>query len=180
MAEALPRSGDAPDPRPRDPVGRFLYSWSMLSAVGGSLVLFGICAVSVYSVVGRWLTDEPVLGDVELVQMGCALAVAAFLPWAQMKNAHVIVDFFTHSASPAVRRVLDRIAAVILMVLAFVIAWRSFVGAWEAYETGETTMLLGWPLWWSYTTLGPGFFLLGLTAAYTAWKGTLHAEEGME
>ncbi|MBT0964138.1 TRAP transporter small permease [Denitromonas iodatirespirans] len=180
MAEAIPRSGDAPDPRPRDPVGRFLYAWSMLSAIGGSLVLFAICAVSVYSVVGRWLTDEPVLGDVELVQMGCALAVAAFLPWAQMKNAHVIVDFFTHSASPAVRRVLDRIAAIILMVLSFVIAWRSFAGAWEAFETGETTMLLGWPLWWSYTTLGPSFFLLGLTAAYTAWKGTLHSEGGME
>ncbi|TVO51383.1 TRAP transporter small permease [Denitromonas halophila] len=180
MAEAIPRSDDMPDPRPRDPIGRFLYNWSMLSAIGGSLTLFAICGVSVYSVVGRWLTDEPVLGDVELVQMGCALAVAAFLPWAQMKNAHVIVDFFTHTASPAVRGVLDRIAAVLLMVLAFVISWRSFVGAWEAYETGETTMLLGWPLWWSYTTLGPGFFLLGLTAAYTAWQGTLHSEGGME
>ena len=73
MAEAIPRSGDAPDPRPRDPVGRFLYGWSMLSAIGGSLTLFAICGVSVYSVVGRWLTDRPVLGDVELNgAMGCA------------------------------------------------------------------------------------------------------------
>lgn len=180
MAEALPSSGERPDAWPRDPVGRFLYGWSMLSAIGGSAVLFGICTVSVYSVVGRTVFDEPVLGDVELVQMGCALAIAAFLPWAQIRNAHVIVDFFTHKASPAVRGVLDRIAGILLAVLAAVIAWRSFAGAWEASQTGETTMLLGWPLWWSYITLGPGFLLLSLTALYTAWTGMPHHGEGME
>ncbi len=68
------------------------------------MLLFGACALSVYSVVGRWLFDAPVLGDVEMVQMACALAIAACLPYAQMKNAHVIVDFFTANASVGVRR----------------------------------------------------------------------------
>lgn len=180
MAEALPDTAVAADPRPHDPIGRFLYAWSMLSALGGALALLAICAVSVVSVTGRWLFDAPVLGDVELVQMGCALAVAAFLPWAQMKNAHVIVDFFTHRAPPSLRRLLDRIAALLLAALAFVVAWRSFVGAWEAWQSGETTMLLGWPLWWSYVTLGPGFALLGLTAAYTAWRAAPPPAEGVE
>lgn len=47
-----------------------------------------------------------------------------------MKNAHVIVDLFTHKASPALRRRLDRIAALLL-------ARRSFVGAWEASLPGS-------------------------------------------
>lgn len=176
MAEVIPQLDDQRDPGPRDPLGRFLFVWSQLSALGGAVVLLAICAVSAYSVVGRWLFSAPVFGDVEMVQMGCAIAIAACLPYAQMKNAHVIVDFFTHTASPAVRGVLDRIAALLLALGAGVIAWRSFVGAWEASQTGETGMILGWPLWWSYVTLGPGFMLLAFTALYTAWRGTGHAE----
>lgn len=170
MAEVIPQLDAPNDPVPRDAVGRFLLRWSQASALGGAVLLFGACCVSVYSVLGRWLFDAPVLGDVEMVQMACALAIAACLPYAQMKNAHVIVDFFTHSAPARVRHVLDRVAALVLAVASAVIAWRSFVGAWEAARSGESAMILGWPLWWSYVTLGPGFLLLSLTALYTYWR----------
>lgn len=180
MAEAIPQLDDQSDPGPRDPIGRFLFAWSQLSALGGAVLLFGVCVLSAYSVIGRWLFSSPVMGDVEMVQFACALAIAACLPYAQMKNAHVIVDFFTHNVSPALRRMLDRVAALLLAFGSAVIAWRSFVGAWEASQTGETGMILGWPLWWSYLTLGPGFLLLTLTALYTAWTGSIHAEVGEE
>ena len=57
--------------------------------------------------------------------------MAAFLPWAQMKNAHVIVDFFTHQrfarCAPRARpHRRDHPHGA-----NFVIAWRSFAGAWE-------------------------------------------------
>lgn len=172
MAEIIPQLDEHEEAGPRDPVGRFLFGWARLSALGGAALLFGACALSVYSVLGRWLFDEPVLGDVEMVQMACALAIAACLPYAQMKNAHVIVDFFTHKAPASWRQALDRLAALLLAIGAAVIAWRSFVGAWEAWQSSESSMILGWPLWWSYLTLGPGFLLLALTALYTAWKGT--------
>ena len=66
-------------------------------------------------------------------------------------------------------------------MLAFIISWR-FAGAWEAYQTGETTMLLGWPLWWSHhhARWRPVSSCSVSTAAYTAWKGVLHSEGGME
>lgn len=179
MAEVIPQlDGASVDAGPRDPVGRFLLLWSQASALGGAALLFGACGLSVYSVLGRWLFDSPILGDVEMIQMACALAIAACLPYAQMKNAHVIVDFFTHNAPPALRRMLDRAAALLLAVASSVIAWRSFVGAWEAAETSESTMILGWPLWWSYLTLGPGFMLLAFTALYTFWR-LGHENEGV-
>lgn len=171
MAEVIPHLDDQTDPGPRDPIGRFLFAWSWLSALGGSALLFAVCAVSAYSVLGRWLFDQPMLGDVEMVQIGCSLAISAFLPYAQMKNAHVIVDFFTHGASPAVRDRLDRVAAAILCVVSAVVAWRSFVGAYDAWRSGEENMILGWPLWWAYVNIGPAFVLLSMTAAYTVWKG---------
>ena len=77
MAEVIPQLDEQVDPGPRDAVGHFLFAWSQLSALGGAVLLFGACALSVYSVVGRWLFDAPVLGDVEMVQMACALAIAA-------------------------------------------------------------------------------------------------------
>ncbi len=168
MAENLPRY----DVRPNDRIGRFLFIWCKYSAAVGVALLFGVCLVSAYSVAGRWLFSEPVLGDVELVQIGCVLAVASFLPYCQMKNSHVIVDFFTHQASPATRALLDRIAATLLAVVSALIAWRSFVGTYDAFRSGEEQMILGWPLWWSYLNLGPAFLLLTLVALYTAWKGS--------
>lgn len=162
--------------RPSDAVGRWLLSWSRWSALAGSLVLFAICLESVYSVVGRWLFDEPVMGDVELVQIGCTLAISSFLPYCQMKNGHVIVDFFTQQVSVATRCALDRLAALLLAVVAAVLAWQSGIGTLDAYHSGETSMILDWPLWWAYLTIAPGFALLCLTALYSVWKGPVNGQ----
>lgn len=155
---------------PPDKIGRFLLAWSKLSAIGGALLLLGVCLLSVYSVLGRWLFSSPVTGDVEVVQLGCALAIAACLPYAQMKNAHVIVDFFTQKAPPALRNWLDGIAALCMAAISAWLAWRSLLGAWQTAQTGETSMILGWPQWWAHLNTAPAFVLLSLTALYTAWR----------
>lgn len=155
--------------KPTDTVGRTLYAVSVGLALIGAAVLFIVCALSAYSVLGRWLFSEPVLGDVELVQMGAALSIAACLPYAQMRNAHIIVDFFTLKAPPKLKKILDIVAALLLAVCAAILGWRSIVGGMEVYQYGESSMILAWPLWWSFALLGPGFILLSLNALYTAW-----------
>ncbi|WP_313076345.1 TRAP transporter small permease [Melaminivora sp.] len=170
MAEVFSAPDGVPEPGgPQDAVGRFLLAWSQLSALGGILLLLAICVLSTWSVLGRALLDSPVMGDVEMVQVACSLAISSFLPYAQMKNAHVIVDFFTHGAGPRLRAVLDTAAALILAAVALWLTWRSAVGAWDTWRTGETSMILGWPQWWAHLTIAPGFGLLSLTALYTAW-----------
>ncbi|WP_435938746.1 TRAP transporter small permease [Moraxella bovoculi] len=158
------------DDRPADALGRFLWGWSKLSAFGGVAILVGICLLSTASVVGRAVFNTPIKGDVELVQIGCALAIASFLPYAQMKKAHVIVDFFTIKAPIVVRKYLDIFAAVLLGMVALVLMWRSYFGAVNAFKNGTKTMILGLPEWWAHITIAPGFFLLALTAFYTAWR----------
>lgn len=163
--------------KPTDPIGRFLYGWSALSALGGAVVLFLVCILSTYSVIGRWLFSAPVLGDVELVQMGAAISIAACLPYAQMRNAHIIVDFFTLKAPLKLRRFLDVFAALLLAFCAAILAWRSSVGGIDTYQYGESSMILAWPLWWSFITLGPGFLLLSLTSLYSAWRFSRELKE---
>ncbi|MCL1623736.1 TRAP transporter small permease [Moraxella sp. Tifton1] len=156
--------------KPNDPIGRFLWAWSKLSAFGGVVILVGICLLSTASVIGRSVFNTPIKGDVELVQIGCALAIAAFLPYAQMKKAHVIVDFFTLKAPAVIKQFLDIFASILLGLVALVLMWRSYFGAVSAFKYGTKTMILGLPEWLAHVTIAPGFFLLALTAFYTAWR----------
>lgn len=158
------------DDTPKDAVGRALWAVSKLFAFVGVVILVGICLLSTASVIGRAVFNTPIKGDVELVQIGCALAIASFLPYAQMKKAHVIVDFFTLKAPVVVRKYLDIFASILLGLVALVLMWRSYFGAVTAFKNGTKTMILELPEWLAHITIAPGFFLLALTAFYTAWR----------
>lgn len=173
MSEILEKAGTGNDD-PKDIIGRFLFAWAKLSVWGGAAVLVAICLLSTASIIGRWVFSTPLKGDVELVQIGCALAISAFLPYAQLKNAHVIVDFFTLKAPLGLRRFLDVSAALLMAAAAFVLMWRSYFGAVGTYRSGTATIILGLPEWFAHLTIAPGFFLLGLTALYTAWRFAVH------
>ena len=180
MADLIPQLDPQTGSGPRDPIGHLLFVASRFSALFGAAILVALCLMVTASVLARWLIAKVIPGDVELVQIGCALAVASFLPYAQMKNAHVIVDFFTLNAPARLKRALDRIAALLLATGAGMIAWRSFAGTWDMYRSGETSLILELPLWWAYVTLGPGFLLLCATALYTAWKIAPRVDGGVE
>lgn len=165
MAEHIPLHDDFP----KDKFGLFLLRWSQLSAFIAALLLLLICIISALSVLSRWLLNSPITGDVELVQIACALSISAFLPYAQMKNSHVIVDFFTIKASAKVKNCLDALAGLLLCLVSALLAWRSAEGAISSYKSNTSLMILGWPEWIAHLTIAPGFFLLSLTALYTTY-----------
>lgn len=136
----------------------------------GAAVLLAVVMLSVVSVAGRRLFSSPISGDVELVQLGCAIAVAAFLPYCQMRRGHVIVDIFTARASLRLRRLLDAFSALLLFACAGLLAWRNWVGTSSVIGNEETTMILGVPVWWAYAPLVAAFALLAATALYCAWQ----------
>lgn len=153
--------------------GSFLLAWSKLSAIIGGLLLLSICIISILSILGRWLFNTPITGDIELVQITCSLSIASFLPYAQMKNAHVIVDFFTHNTSPRNKFLLDTLATVLLAIISCLLAWRSAEGAFNTYRYKTTTMILGLPEWIAHLTISPAFVLLALTALYTGYNNMI-------
>ncbi|MBI1395889.1 MAG: TRAP transporter small permease subunit [Betaproteobacteria bacterium] len=153
----------------RDGVGRALHALSAWTALTGGLVLVAMIALSIVSVLGRWLADSPVQGDFELVQLGCAACVACFLPLCQLEKGHVAVDFFTMRAGPRVRAWLDAAGATLLGLCAAVLAWRLAVGAWDVWSYGDTTMILDVPKWYAYAPMVVAFALLALTGWYGAW-----------
>jgi TRAP-type C4-dicarboxylate transport system permease small subunit len=153
--------------RPLDRV--FLFLARVLAVLGGC-VLLAASGMTVVSVLGRWLADRPVLGDVELMQVACAVAVALFLPYCQVRNAHIIVDFFTARAAARTRRRLDALGSTLLATAMLLLAWRAGVGVAEMKAAGETTMVTGFPFWLTYLAMVPGLALSGAIALHLAWR----------
>jgi TRAP-type C4-dicarboxylate transport system permease small subunit len=166
----------SPDADTQTGVGRALRYWDIALALLGGLMLVTLAVMSVVSILGRVLFSTPIQGDFELAQMMAAVAVSLFLPYCHLQRAHVLVDFFTAKASKRFKHWLDALAGLLLTLVAGVFARQLFIGMTDAHNSGETSMLLGVPIWWPYTALVLAFASLSLTALYFAW---LHIMRGM-
>ena len=155
---------------PTDPVGVFLFGLCRAFALAGGLVLVALTIMSLASIVGRAFFTRPLPGDYELVQLGCAISVAAFLPFCQMRGGHVVVDFFTANARRAVRATLDTFGALLLGIAAAVFAWRLTVGAFSLAAANDQTTILEIPTWWAVALMVPSFALLAAAGFHAAWR----------
>jgi TRAP-type C4-dicarboxylate transport system permease small subunit len=155
---------------PVDPVGRLLWRASIATAWFGGIVLVAIAGLTMVSVVSRALTTKPIAGDYELVKLGCAMAIFAFLPYCQMRRGNVIVDVVTLRASTATKAALDAVGALLLAAGAGLIAWRMWFGAADLRQYGQQTMELGIPEWPVFVPMIPAAVLLVLVALHSAWR----------
>jgi TRAP-type C4-dicarboxylate transport system permease small subunit len=155
---------------PTDPLGVLLYRLSRGFALAGGFVLVAMMLMSLVSIVGRAALNKPLPGDYELVQLGCAIAVAAFLPFCQMRGGHVLVDFFTANSRPSLRAALDTLGALLLAVAAAVFTWRLCAGAVSMKVANDQTTILELPTWWTIALMVPSFALFSATGFYTAWQ----------
>lgn len=143
-----------------------------LALVGGAL-LAGLSLLVVASVAGRACCDAPVPGDYEFAQIAVAVAVSLCLPWCQWRRGHVAVDFFTANLAPRRQIRLDAGGALLLALVCALLAWRAAVGALDLRAVGETTMIVGFPLWIGYAAMLPGLALAafaGVVVAAHDWR----------
>ncbi len=140
-------------------VDRLLQRLCDASATIGGVVLVAIASITVVSVIGRAFFSHPILGDVELVQLGCAVVVACFLPYTQFRRANIIVDFFTANASEKTQNALDGLGTFLYTVVMALVAWRVVVGGIDIKAAQETSMLMALPLWIPYMLMVPGLVL---------------------
>jgi TRAP-type C4-dicarboxylate transport system permease small subunit len=137
-------------------------------ALAGGALLVAITAMSVWSIAGRTLRGRPVAGDFELVQIGCAAAVAAFLPYCQLRRGNIIVDFFTTRAGPRTQAGLDAFGALLVAAVMAFLAWRTTAGMLTVKASNEISMIVGFPIWIGYAAIVPSLVLTTLVAVATA------------
>ena len=150
MIETLP-----PISPPRD----WLERLCDISAAVGALILLAIACMTTVSVIGRAFFSHPILGDVELVQLGGAVVVASFLPYTQFRGANIIVDFFTAKASARAQHRMDMMGVLLYTVVLALVLWRVAVGGIDIHAAGERSMLMDIPLWIPYLLMLPGLGL---------------------
>jgi TRAP-type C4-dicarboxylate transport system permease small subunit len=147
-----------------------------VSATVGGVVLVAIAGMTVASVVGRSVFSSPILGDVELVQLGAAVVVASFLPYTQFRRANIIVDFFTSNVSERTQAVLDGLGTLLYSLVLALICWRVAVGGIDIHASAESSMLMNLPLWIPYLLMLPGLTLcvaIGLNQTYDHFRHAL-------
>lgn len=149
---------------------RFLTRLAWWFAVIGGLFASVTAVMTVVSIVARAVVSRPIPGDVELTQFGIAICISLCLPWCQLHGSNIIVDFFTQKASAVTTRRLDAIGGLLLALMVMLLAWRTAAGALAVGGAGETSMILGLPMWWVYAALAPGLALAGVIALFQAFE----------
>ncbi|OED39733.1 C4-dicarboxylate ABC transporter permease [Chromatiales bacterium (ex Bugula neritina AB1)] len=118
-----------------------------------------------------WTLDSgvgPVNGDFELIEAGVAFAIFAFLPLCQITGSHASVELLARAMSPAVNRILQFIIDVLFALVLLLIAVQLFSGMQSKMRSGQTTLLLEFPIWWAYAVCLTGAAVAAIVAIYIA------------
>ncbi|ROR32195.1 TRAP transporter small permease [Inmirania thermothiophila] len=162
--------GEPAPPAARGPgPGGWLAGLCRGFAIAGGVLILAAAALTVVSVGTRYVLGRPIPGDFELVEIACAVAVFAFLPWCQLQRGNVLVDVFTLRAPRRLRARLDALWSALYGALALLLAWRMALGGLDMRRYGEQTMVLGVPLWWGFIPIVASLLLLAATCLATAW-----------
>ena len=173
-------------------VERFANQLSKGLVFFGGAVLTALAFMTVLSTIGRAFVGlqiglGPIPGDFELVAAGTAVSVFCFMSWCQLNQGHVTVDIFTNQFGQRANALLILIGNSLIFIVAFVIAWRLWMGFGEqvtwfsqpirdligfGYKpfTNNTTYILGMPFWYSYLLSFIGAFCFALISAFTVWR----------
>lgn len=130
--------------------------------VGGAIMIL-LINISLVSIIGRKLLSSPVRGDVELMEMGSAVAIAAFLPLCEIRGLHIKADAFTMWAPAWLNRWLDAVAHALLVLAAAFLAWRTGLQVMAYREYGDMSTLLSVPMWIPLALVVPSLCLLALS-----------------
>ncbi|SHI31468.1 TRAP transporter small permease [Wenxinia saemankumensis] len=172
---------------------------SRLMALLGGAVLCLLIAVVCLSILGRSLNGAlhhaflqslapgaadaliaagigPIRGAYELVEAGMAFAVFAFLPLAQVSRAHATVDIFTGPLPERAQRWLSAAIEVVFAAALIVIAVQLKEGMDGKIRSGQTTLLLQYPVWWSYAA---SLAAAGIAAGVATWMALVRVAEAL-
>jgi len=145
------------------------------AAILAGFLLLGAVAVTTASVLRGAAMNKPILGDSEIVEMLLGVAVALCLPLAEMRGAHVMVDFFTQKLPARGLAGLDALMRAAAALVVAVLAWRLAVGGYNSWDRERETMFLLIPYWWGYAGAALGMVLWTICAGFVAVESAAKA-----
>ncbi len=134
--------------------------------LGGVSLLLG-AGVTTVSVLLRWLTDQPIRGDFEIVSIASGVGAFGFLAHGTLTRSNILVDSLTTWLPARVNGVIDAFWMLVWAVVALWLAERMTIGALDTLSSGTRTIgLLALPYWWAVAIGALCFAITGLVALW--------------
>ena len=119
-------------------------------------------------------------GDFELIEAGIAFAIFAFLPLCHLTGGHATVDIFTSKMSTRANRLLMMVTSVVFAAVLVLIAVQLYAGTASKFKTGQTTLLLEFPIWRAYALSLVGAAIAAIVSVYVAIMRVFEAMRGYD
>lgn len=172
-------------------MNKLIYTLARLFAILGGIALSTLIVMTCLSILGRSLNSllhsdfvqglapelaskliaagiGPINGDFELVEAGMAFTIFAFLPLCQLSGSHASVDILTAKFPKRLNQFLLLVIGIVFSAVLILIAVKLFAGMESKRNSGQTTLLLQFPVWWGYAASVPGAVAAALVSVYLA------------
>jgi TRAP-type C4-dicarboxylate transport system permease small subunit len=149
-----------------------IFLAKVCSVIAGVLLTF-ITVLTCYNLVLRNTGGDSMAGAFEITAMCTGAAIAMFMPLSQIRQGHIIVDFFTAKCPESLNAAMDRLGALVLAAVFCLLAWRTYLGCLNVYSAHSETQIMGIPEWWVYASMLPPFVL-------TACIGLVQSIQGFD
>jgi TRAP-type C4-dicarboxylate transport system permease small subunit len=127
----------------------------------GTLILISI-AINLANTIGRYVFDAPIYWAEEVMifmMVWCVFVGAVLVTW---DGTHLKMDLFANMLSMKARRIVNALAALLLMAISAIIAFQSWQVTSRMAELGQKSMVAEVPMVFTHSALLVGFIIMFL------------------
>ena len=112
------------------------------SAISACIVLFFLAVLTFCDVFGRRFLNSPVMGTIEIVEVGMALVAFLAMPRAFFLNAHVSADFINQIDNHLLKKIIIVLKFIFMISIMSMMAYATTLSALEFTINGRVTLEL--------------------------------------
>lgn len=130
----------------------------VMAGISGLLLVFMMGLIAV-AVIMRYVIGQPILGVNEIVQLNAVAIAMLALPYATHRGIHVRADLFDTMLGRWGRFSGDLLTRALSIAALWFLVDRAWAKTLDALEFGDSTNMLGLPIWPFYGLLALGMGL---------------------
>ena len=112
------------------------------SAIGACIVLFFLAVLTFCDVFGRRFFNSPVMGTIEIVEVGMALVAFLAMPRAFFLNSHVSADFINQIDNNLLKKIIMILKFIFMISIMSMMAYATTLSALEFTKNKRVTLEL--------------------------------------
>lgn len=153
-----------------DRTDRWIGRASGAFALGASVFLIAMMAITVADVALRHTLAMPIFGTLDLVELLLVSSIFLAIPATFLRREHIVVDVVDQIVSKRVVRVLQFLGLAVTLCVLVVMLWTMIAPFRDKLEWGETTLELALPRWWHWLPILFGTGASILAVIWVFWR----------